>query len=83
MKKLYKNGKECMAEDFQVDQMVKAGWSLTKEIPKPSEPEGTNDSEPEAQKPAQKLAEEVQGKDSVPRKIPRRKPIAKKTDSEE
>jgi hypothetical protein len=35
MIKLYKDGRECMAELSQIDTMVAGGWSHEKETPKP------------------------------------------------
>lgn len=62
MKKLYKDGKECNAEDNQVDIMLNAGWSLEKSKVEATEPEESGKSV---------------------RKVPRKKIITKKTDSEE
>lgn len=69
MRTLYKGDAECQAENEQVELMVKAGWSLTKE-PAASEVKAEESEESETvAKPATK-------------KISRTKPI-KKASSEE
>ena len=73
MKKLYKNGKECTADDNQVGAMLKGGWSLEKpveEVPIPEEKEE-----------AEELTDEEEESSPTLKKIQRRK--LKKTDSEE
>ncbi len=79
MKKLYKEGKECMADDEQVDVMKKSGWTnkpVVVEEVKASEPEpDTEDAEEEA--------DVVEAPKAKPKVAPKRKVIKKKTDSKE
>ena len=85
MKKLYKDGKECMADDDQLKAMIKNGWKTeasmrsAPEAPKPAKvepepvPEEVVEEPAEEETDAEEETEDEETPVKAPRKIPRRK----------
>ena len=85
MKKLYKDGKECMADDDQFEAMMKNGWKTEAqnrsmpEDPKPAKvepepvPEEVVEEAEEEETDAEEETEDEETPAKAPRKIPRRK----------
>lgn len=48
MRKMYKDGKECMAENEQVARMKKAGWSVDADTPVEAPVDETADADTDA-----------------------------------